>query len=177
MGFDLSGILKQYIGGGSAQPTGDPADHFHDVAQNAPPQVVRDGLSEAFRSDQTPPFGQMVGDLFRQANPQQQAGMLNQLLGSLNPAVLSSLAASAGLGGVLGQRPGATAPTVTAENAAQLTPQQVQEVASKAEQHDPTIIDKMSDFYAQHPGLVKTLGSAALTIALAKIANGMQRRT
>ena len=65
---------------------------------------------------------------------------------------------------------------MTAENAAQLTPQQVQEVASKAEQHDPTIIDKMSDFYAQHPGLVKTLGSAALTIALAKIANGMQRR-
>ena len=79
MGFDLGGILKQYLGGGSAQPVGDPADHFHEVAQNAPPQVVRDGLSQAFRSDQTPPFGQMVGDLFRQANPQQQAGMLNQL--------------------------------------------------------------------------------------------------
>src|SRR5207249_3609853 len=79
MGFDLGGILKQYLGGGSAQPVGDPADHFHEVAQNAPPQVVRDGLSQAFRSDQTPPFGQMVGDLFRQANPQQQAGMLRSV--------------------------------------------------------------------------------------------------
>ena len=175
MGFDLGSILKQYMGGAPAQAAGDPADHFHVVAQNAPPQTVRDGLTEAFRSDQTPPFGQMVGDLFRQATPQQQAGMLNQLLGSLSPAVLSSLAASAGLGGILGQRPGASADTP--ESASQLTPQQVQEVASKAEQHDPTVIDKMSDFYAQHPGLVKTLGSAALTIALAKIANGMRGRT
>ena len=103
--------------------------------------------------------------------------MLNQLLRSLNPAVLSSLAASAGLGGLLGQRAGATAPTVTPDAASQVTPQQVQEVASKAEQHDPTIIDKMSGFYAQHPDLVKTLGGAALTIALAKIANGMRGRT
>jgi len=177
MGFDLGSILRQYMGGAPTQAAGDPADHFPVVAQNAPPQVVRDGLTEAFRSDQTPPFGQMVGDLFRQASREQQAGMLNQLLRSLNPAVLSSLAASAGLGGLLGQRAGATAPTVTPDAASQVTPQQVQEVASKAEQHDPTIIDKMSGFYAQHPDLVKTLGGAALTIALAKIANGMRVRT
>jgi hypothetical protein len=89
--------------------------------------------------------------------------------------VLSSLAASAGLSGILRERsPSGTPPTVTPEVASQLSPQQIQEMASKAEQHDPTIIDKMSSFYAQHPGLVKTLGSAALTIALAKIANGMR---
>ena len=34
--------------------------------------------------------------------------------------------------------------------------------------------DKMSGFYAQHPGLVKTLGSAALSIALAKMAQSHQ---
>ena len=66
---------------------------------------------------------------------------------------------------------------VSPQDAAKVNPQQVEEVANKAEQHDPTIIDKMSDFYAQHPGLVRTLGSAALTIALAKIANGMRSRT
>jgi len=176
MAFDLSGILKQYMGGAPVQPGVNPADHFHDVAQNAPPAVVSDGLSEAFRSNQTPPFGQMVGDLFRNANPQQQAAMLNQLIGSLNPAVLSSLAASLGLGGLLGQKGGGLSATVSPQDAAKLDPQQVQEVASKAEQHDPTIVDKMSDFYAQHPGVVKTLGSAALTIALAKIANGMSSK-
>jgi hypothetical protein len=177
MAFDLSGILKQYMGGAPAPTSGTPADHFHDVAKNAPSEVVSDGLSEAFRSNQTPPFGQMVGDLFRNASPQQQAAMLNQLLGSLNPAVLSSVATSLGLGRILGQQSGGSTATVSPQDAAKLDPQQVQEVASKAEQHDPTIIDKMSDFYAQHPGLVRTLGSAALTIALAKIANGMTSRT
>jgi hypothetical protein len=33
------------------------------------------------------------------------------------------------------------------------------------------MIDQMSAFYAQHTRLVKTLGGAALTIALAKMAN------
>ena len=47
-------------------------------------------------------------------------------------------------------------------------------IATHAEQHSPGIIDKMSGFYAQHPGLIKTLGGAALTIALAKMAESHQ---
>ena len=58
--------------------------------------------------------------------------------------------------------------------ASQLTPGQVQAIATHAEQHSPGIIDKMSGFYAQHPGLVKTLGSAPLSIALAKMAQSHQ---
>jgi hypothetical protein len=50
----------------------------------------------------------------------------------------------------------------------------VQQIAAHAEQRNPSIIDKMGNFYAEHPGLVRTLGSAALTIALAKIANSMR---
>jgi hypothetical protein len=57
-----------------------------------------------------------------------------------------------------------------AVQASQLAPEQVQAIASHAEQHIPGIIDKMSGFYSQHPALVKTLGSAALTIALARMA-------
>jgi hypothetical protein len=38
------------------------------------------------------------------------------------------------------------------------------------EKSDPSIVDKASAFYAQHSALVKTLGGAALTIALAKVA-------
>jgi len=37
------------------------------------------------------------------------------------------------------------------------------------------VIDAISGFYAQHPQLVKTLGSAALTVALAGMANRMKR--
>ena len=172
MGFDLGSLLSQFVGGGNAANA---ADHYQQAAQNASPDLVSRGLSAMFHSDQTPPFGQMAGQLFGQANPSQQAGMLNQLLASMGPSVLASLVGGAGgggLGAILAQltQGGAVADPITPAQASQLTPDQVQVIASHAEQHSPGIIDKMSGFYAQHPGLVKTLGSAALSIALAKMA-------
>ena len=46
---------------------------------------MRAGIADALRSDDTPPLGEMVSSIFSRANPQQQAGMLNQILGSLGP--------------------------------------------------------------------------------------------
>jgi hypothetical protein len=95
-----------------------------------------------FHSDQTPPFGQMAGQLFRQADPNQRAGMLNQLLGSMGPSVLAPLAAGAGggaLSGILGQpaQGGSASAAITPDQASTLTPEQVQMIASHAEQHSP----------------------------------------
>ncbi|MEO7387079.1 MAG: hypothetical protein ABIX37_09105, partial [Gammaproteobacteria bacterium] len=78
-------ILKQYANNASPASPGGAADHFEEVARDAPPDVFRQGVADMFRADQTPPFGQMVGQLFGQSNPQQRAGMLNQLLRSLGP--------------------------------------------------------------------------------------------
>ncbi|MEP7181207.1 MAG: hypothetical protein ABI886_03340 [Betaproteobacteria bacterium] len=170
MAFDLGGLLKQYMGGG-AVPADNAADHFGQAAQTAPSELVSQGLAQAFRSDQTPPFGEMVGQLFANANPPQQAGMLTQLLGSLSPAAIAALTDSGALSGVLGQGTASAPGPVSPQQASQVTPEQVQEIATHAEQHSPGIIDKMSDFYAAHTGLVQTLGSAALAIALAHMAN------
>jgi hypothetical protein len=60
---------------------------------------------------------------------------------------------------------------VSPQQASQVTPEQVQDIATHAEQHSPGIVDQLSSFYAQHTGLVQTLGSAALAIALAHMAN------
>jgi len=167
----LLDLLAQYKNATAGQAVAAAPDHFHEVAQSAPPEVVAQGISAALRSDQTPAFGQMVSQLFQQGNPQQQTGMLNQLLAGLAPSALSALA-GAGLGNLV---PGAAgASQLTPDQVARLSPQQVQQIAEHAEKHNPTIIDQMSNFYAQHPGLVKTLGSAALTIALAKISNNMR---
>jgi hypothetical protein len=174
MAFDLSGLLRQYLGGGSGQISDDAADHFHQVAQNASPDVLSRGLAAAFNSDQTPPFGQLVAQLFAQGNPQQKAAMLTQLLGSLSPAVLAALNSSGALAGLQAQGATAGSDAITAEQVSQVTPDQVQVIASHAEQHSPGIIDKMSSFYAEHPALVKTLGGAVLSIALAKIAERMK---
>jgi len=172
MAFNLNGLLQQYLGRGADQPQSNAADHYEQVAQNASPDLVSKGLSEAFRSDQTPPFSQMVGQMFNQANPQQQAGMLNQLLSGLGPGALAAITSSGALGSLGSLLGGGNA--VSPQQASQLSPDQVQQIAEHAQQHNPGVVDQMSDFYARHSGLVKTLGGAALTIALAKIANGMK---
>jgi hypothetical protein len=48
-------------------------------------------------------------------------------------------------------------------------------IKRSAEKTNPSIVDSLSNFYAQHATLVKTLGGGALTIALAKIAERQQQ--
>lgn len=174
MGFSLSGLLQQYLGGNAS--SAETPEHFEQAAQGASPSVVSQGLSAMFHSDQTPPFAQMASHLFGQANPSQQAGMLNQLTAGMGPNAISSLLRGAGgaaLAGVIGNA-ATSNNTITPEQASQLTPDQVQQIAAHAEQNSPGIVEHMSNFYAQHSGLIKTLGGAALTIALAKMAEAQK---
>lgn len=175
---DLSGLLEQYNGARPGQAPDTIDDDFQQVAQNAPQPALADGLAAAFRADETPEFGQMTANLFNNSNPQQQAGLLNMLLRYAGPAILGKVlggggAATGGGGGGLSDlinifRGGQQ--EVTPEMAQQIPPDAVQQIADKAQKEDPSIIDRISDFYAEHPTLVKTLGTAALTIALSKIA-------
>jgi hypothetical protein len=169
----LMDILQQYTNATAVPNPNIAPEHFDEVSRAAPPKVLGQGVADAFRADNTPPFGEMVGQMFGQSNPQQQAGVLNQLLRSMAPGVLSALG-----GGILGRMSApsnAGAPQLTPEQASQLTPEQVKEIATRAERDDPGVLDKIGAFYAEHPQLVKTLGSAALAIALAGVANRMRR--
>jgi hypothetical protein len=198
MSLDLGSLLQQYLGTAYAAPANaqQAEAHFDQAAQHAPTDVLSTGLSAMFRSDQTPPFGQMAGQLFGQSNPNQQAGMLNSLIAGMGPAVLAALlnrggagagagaggGVLGGLGGLLGQLTGGAGggvgtnasatgtPQLSPAQASQLTPAQVQVIAEHAEKSNPGIIDQLSAFYAEHPTLVKTVGGAALSIALAKMA-------
>ncbi|NHZ35445.1 hypothetical protein [Massilia rubra] len=172
MAFDLGNLLQQYLGGAAGNNGGRAVDDdFDQVAQNAPRSTVAQGVSEALRSDQTPPFPQMIGQLFGHSDANQRAGMLNQLISNVGPGLLSSIA-----GGALGNlfRGGETPAAITPEQAAQLTPEQVQQIAEDAERNNPSIVDRMGDFYAEHPTLVKTIGGAALAIVLGRMAEGMK---
>ncbi|MBA3898059.1 MAG: hypothetical protein H0X36_13205 [Sphingomonadaceae bacterium] len=160
-------ILKQYADP-SSTPTGNIEDHFRQVAQEADPQDLGKGIASAFRSDATPPFGQMVGSLFGQSNPQQQSGVLNQLIQSIGPGALSGLAGGV-LGRVLGS--GGLSSMITPQQASQLSPNDVSAIAEHAQQHDGSIMDKLGSFYSQHPGLVQTLGTAALGIVMRNMSN------
>ena len=172
----IGGLLQQYGGGAQQQAVPGNVDRdFDQFAQAAPQSTVADSLSAAFRSDQTPPFGQMLGQLFGQSNGSQRAGILNTLISTLGPTIVSQILARRGASGLAGLLSGGQQ-EVTPEAAEEVPTEAVQELATQAEQKDPSIIDMASNFYAEHPTLVKTLGAAALTIALAKIAESQRQR-
>lgn len=163
----LLDLLQQALGGNA----NDNAEkHFDQVAQQASPDQLSAGLAETMRSKDTPPFGNMVSQMFGQSSPTQQAGVLNQILAALGPAAATGLA-----GGVLGRVLAPGQSQVTPEQASQLSPAQVSDIATQAEQSHPGVVDQVSQFYARHSGLIKVLGGAALAVALAKMKNNLNQ--
>jgi len=164
----IGSLLQQYStsGGAAAQPAPDVHAHFDEIAKAVPCGTLAEGIAEAFRSDKTPAMGQMVSSLFAQSNGEQKAGLLNELIAGINPATLTQILSGAGLGGILSN----LGSSLTPAQAQQIPPEVVQDMANHAEKANPSIVDSLSNFYAQHSALIKTLGGGALTIALAKIA-------
>lgn len=153
----LLDLLQQALGGNEQA-------HFDKVAEQASPDQLGAGLAAAMRSPETPPFGTMVSQMFGQSSPAQQAGVLNQILATLGPAAATALA-----GGALGRLLAPGQAQISPEQAAQITPEQVSAIAAQAEQSHPGVVDRVSEFYGQHAGLIKLLGGAAVAVALAKM--------
>lgn len=159
--FDsLKSLLAQYTAGPTSPQDADA--HFQQVARTAGPATLAPGIAEAMRSDQTPPFGQLMAQLFSNGSTDQKAGALNALLAAASPELRAQL--SAFIPGLVGSAP------VTPTQAGSVSPDAVTSIAAKVEQHNPSVIDTMSGFYAQHPGLVRTLGTTAMMIAMRTIA-------
>ena len=130
----------------------------------APPEVVAAGISQAFRSEQTPPFPEMVAHLFGQSDPNQKAESLNQLLRGIGSS--AGLPAQGGLTGLAGG-------SVTPQQANQAPPEQVRQAGGTRASKNPSIVDEVSSFCSRHPDVVKALGGLAATIALQHM---LQRR-
>lgn len=160
---DLMNILNKYRDASPAAPPATVEQDYAGVAQSAPQPHLATGLAEAFRSNQTPPFSQMVGTLFANSNGQQRAGILNQLLGALGSGGL----ASGALGGIGELFRGRT--QVTPEQAEQIPPSAVEQLAEHSEKNNPSIVDQASKFYAQHPTLVQALGAGSLALIMSRL--------
>ena len=157
---NIVGALESMAGG-----SGNLEQAFSQVAGQAGQGGLAAALSHAFNSDQTPPFGQMLGSLFGNSDPDQKAGLLNQLAQSVGPQLLAS-----GALGSLGSLLGSGTP-ITADQAAQVDPADVQAAAEHVQKHNPSIVDEASSFYSQHPTLVKGLGAAALALMMSHMSN------
>lgn len=159
---EFGALLGKYkSASASAPPPGVDAD-FAKVAEKTPTSAISSGLAEAFRSKSTPEFGDMISQLFAQSDSTQRAGILNHLLAAAGPA-LGSGGALAGLSGLL------SGSTVAPEQAQKVSADAVRQLANEAHKRDPSIVDKASEFYAQHPTLVKGLGAGALALIMSHL--------
>jgi hypothetical protein len=58
---------------------------------------------------------------------------------------------------------------ITPQQAEQVPQGAVEQIAKQAEDNDNSIVDRISDFYAAHPELVKSLGAIALALILSQM--------
>jgi hypothetical protein len=161
---DLVGIFEQYRNASVANPPKNVQQDYQQAADTVPSSHLADALSEAFRSGETPPFAQMLSSLFANSNPDQRAGILNHLLTAVGPSAL----ASGALGSLSGLLRGGNA-NVSAEQANQVSPEAVQQLAEHAEKQNPSVVDQAGRFYSQHPQLVKALGAGSLALIMSHL--------
>ena len=158
-------ILGRYADTRRAPPPMEIEHDFEEVSHEAGPDAIQDGIAEAFRSGDTPPFEEMVAHLFENSEPHVRAGLLDNLLAGLRPSTGDARGALADV-----WRRYSAGARVNPDRAAQVDPHEVQEVARQARLQNPGVLERVSRFYARHPELVRTLGNAAMGIALSKMA-------
>lgn len=164
---DIGGLMKQYSAG-QAPPAGNVNEHFDQVSQAVPPSSMAAGLAAALGNGGSASFAQMATQLFSNSGGSQQAGMLNALLAAAGPEVLQRFM-GANPGSTLGNVVASGQTQVSAEQAASIPATEVQALAQHVHNNDPSIVDRVSEIYAEHPTLIKGLGAAAMALAMKEI--------
>ena len=171
----LLDFLNRYDPRGDVPPP-QVLEDFDRVSHEASPEEIEVGLEDAFNSEVTPPFEQMVGQLYGESDDDTRAGVLNEILASLGGAAPAAGAIGSGVaGGVLGdllRRAGQGNPRISPSDARSIPPRDIEVAAAEARRQNPGIVQQVSRFYARHPQLVQVLGQAALSILM----SGMARR-
>ena len=169
----VTDIMNKYGAASSGNVPGSVDADFDRLSQHAPSSTLSEGLAEAFRSNQTPPFASMLSQIFERSAATQKTNVLNSLIATLGPGVVSEILQRHGADRAASELQTGQA-RVSPTTAEQIPSESVEAVAREAEKKDPSIVDRVSQFYADQPALIKTLGGLALTVAMAKVA---QRQT
>ena len=160
-------ILGRYAEGRPSIRSSDVEHDFEEIVHEAGPGTLEEGIAEAFRSDETPPFEDMVAQLFERSDAQTRAGLLDNLLAGLGPNALVALGGGA-LSDVL--RRYLAGARVAPERAAVVDSGQVREAARLARRQSPGVLERVSRFYARHPDQIRNLDKVAMGIALSRMA-------
>lgn len=146
--------------------SGDAENDFDQVARDAPKDKLTGGIAAALRSDQTPPLGQLVSQVFGQASGDQKAGILNTLMGAIGPALLPQILNQVGLGNLAGLLGGGN---ISPQQVEQVPADAVGRMAERAQEENPNVIESLSGFLSGNPGLMKSLGGGALGAIMSRL--------
>lgn len=160
----IGSILDQYKSG--AGNPADPAqarDHYDEISRTVPPNVLASSIGPALGDLDSAHLEQRITQSAAAMTPDQRGTMLQSLLtglasgGAANlPSVLARIGAS---------------PSI-ATNPQQATPEDIGKVATYAKENQPDIFHRAMGFYAEHPTLVKVLGTLAIASIARNLAGG-----
>src|SRR3954447_19642145 len=121
----LGSMLQNYATGSADHRAAE--QDFDRVAQHAPRETMASGIAEAFRSNQTAPFPNMLSQLFSNSSGDQRATVLNSLVTTLGPAVIARVMSKHGVSTAnpVGQGP------IRPDEAEHVPPAAVEELAAE----------------------------------------------
>jgi hypothetical protein len=156
-------LLQQFAGGAQG---GDPHAAFDEVARHAPQGDLAGAIAGAFQSNQTPPIGRIVSQVFGSAGGAQKAGILNTLIAAIGPGVLQQVLQRFNLGDFAGAVGGGR---VSEAEASQVPPEAAGAIAEHAQQANPNIVNELGGLLAGNPDLLKSLGGGALSAVMSRL--------
>jgi len=163
MGFmdQIGGLLNQYTGGGGPYSQAEAAEHYDQIHQAVPTDLLGSIIGPALGALSTDHVQDRIYDSAQAMQPAQRAGFLESLLGAFQSSCANIPALLAQLG--INQ--------AVASNPYNATPEEVAKLAAHAHENNPSVLQQAMSFYAQHPTLVKMLG----TMAIASIAKNLSQ--
>lgn len=159
--FDsIGGLLSQYISGNAAASTEEAHQHYDQVTSAVPSDILGSAIGPALKSLAVEEFQRHILNSASQMTSEQRGGLFQSLLGGL--------ASSGGnLSSILGQL---GIDQSVADNPQNASPEDVAALAAHAHQNNPDVFHRAMAFYAEHPTLVKALGTAAVSAIIYEIA-------
>jgi hypothetical protein len=160
----LGGILSRYAKGFRGGSSPETERDFDTVANQLPSSDLASALTDAFRSPETPPFPDMLANIFSRSGGRQRSETLGALIATIGPQIAGEILANHG------SLSGVPAEGFDARAAEQMPEGAIRDMAEEAERRDASIMDRLGEFYAQHPGAVKALGAVSLGYILNRLA-------
>ena len=159
----IGSILNQYQSGATPDRVR-AREHYDEIARNVPPNVLASTIGPALSGLDPQHLEQRIAQSASAMTPEQRGSFLQTILGGL-----AAGSAGGGLPSLL-NRIGAS-PSI-ATNPEQASPEDVAKVTTYAKENQPDVFHRAMEFYAQHPTLVKVLGTLAIASIAKNLAGG-----